>query len=140
MYEWIKVLHIVAVISWMAGLLYLPRLFVYHFDAEPNSAQSETFKIMERKLYNFIMRPAMIVAWLAGLYLAYLIDAYLEAWFVCKFLLIVILTGFHEFQGVWLREFAGDERKRSARFYRALNEVPAILMIFIVILVVVKPF
>ena len=140
MYEWVKVLHIVAVISWMAALLYLPRLFVYHFDAEIGSVQSETFKVMERKLYRFIMGPAMIVAWLAGLYLVYLIGAHKEAWFICKFFLVIILSAFHGFQGIWLKEFARDERKRSGRFYRIANEVPAVLMIFIVILVVVKPF
>ena len=99
----------------MAALLYLPRLFVYHFDAEIGSVQSETFKVMEQKLYRFIMGPAMIVAWLAGLYLVYLIGAHKEAWFICKFFLVIILSAFHGFQGIWLKEFARDERKRSGQ-------------------------
>ena len=140
MYEWAKVIHIVAVISWMAGMLYLPRLFVSHFDAEIGSVQSETFKVMERKVYRFIMSPAMIVAWLAGLYLVHSIGAHMDGWFISKFFLVLIMSAFHGFQGIWLKEFASDQRKRTARFFRVVNEIPAVLMIFIVILVVVKPF
>jgi len=140
MYEWVKVLHIISVISWMAGLLYLPRLFIYHFDAEIDSVQSETFKIMERRLLKTIMTPAMIASWVFGLWLAVLINAHMDAWFICKFFLVILLSAFHGFQAKWLKEFASDERKRSTKFYRIANEVPTGLMILIVILVVVKPF
>lgn len=140
MYEWVKVLHIISVISWMAGLLYLPRLLIYHFDAETGSVQSETFKVMESRLLRFIMRPAMIASWVFGLWLGYLLDAWFEAWFVSKLFLVVLMTAMHMFQARWVREFAVDERNRTTRFYRIANEGPTLLMIAIVILVVVKPF
>lgn len=140
MYEWVKALHIVAVISWMAGLLYLPRLLIYHFDAEAGSVQSETFKVMERRLLKVIMTPAMIVAWVLGLWLVYLTGAHSEGWFVAKFFLLILLSAFHGFQAKWVREFREDKRLRSTKFYRVANEGPTLLMIFIVILVVVKPF
>ena len=140
MYEWVKALHIVAVISWMAGLLYLPRLLIYHFDAEAGSVQSETFKVMERRLLKVIMTPAMIVAWVLGLWLVYLTGAHGEGWFVAKFFLLLLLSAFHGFQARWVREFREDKRLRSTKFYRVANEGPTLLMIFIVILVVVKPF
>ncbi|MEM9331724.1 MAG: protoporphyrinogen oxidase HemJ [Pseudomonadota bacterium] len=140
MYEWVKVLHILAVISWMAGLLYLPRLLIYHFDAEIGSVQSETFKIMERRLLKAIMTPAMLVSWAMGLWLVVLIDAHQEGWFVAKFFLVVLMSAFHGFQSKWVKEFAADKRLRSTRFYRIANEGPTLLMIFIVILVIVKPF
>lgn len=140
MYEWIKVLHIISVISWMAGLLYLPRLFIYHFDAEIGGVQSETFKVMERRLLKAIMTPAMLASWVFGLWLVILIDAHLQAWFVSKFFLVFLLTAFHGFQSKWVKEFANDQRRRSTKFYRVANEIPTVLMIFIVILVVVKPF
>lgn len=140
MYEWVKVLHIISIISWMAGLLYLPRLFIYHFDAEIGGIQSETFKIMERRLLKAIMTPAMLASWIFGLWLMVLINAHMEAWFVCKFFLVVILSAFHGFQAKWVKEFACDMRKHSTKFYRIANEIPTGLMILIVILVIVKPF
>lgn len=140
MYEWIKVLHIVSVISWMAGLLYLPRLLIYHFDAEVGSVQSETFKIMERRLLRAIMSPAMLASWIFGLWLAYLASAFSEGWFVSKFFLVILLSAMHMFQAKWVREFREDKRLRSTRFYRFANEGPTLLMILIVILVIVKPF
>lgn len=140
MYEWVKVVHIVAVISWMAGLLYLPRLFIYHFDAELGSVQSETFKVMERRLLKAIMTPAMLVSWIFGLWLAYLTAAHLEGWFAAKFFLVILMSAFHGFQARWVREFASDQRRHSTKFYRVVNEGPTVLMILIVILVVVKPF
>ena len=140
MYEWVKVLHILAVISWMAGLLYLPRLFIYHFDAEIGSVQSETFKVMERRLLKAIMTPAMIASWIFGLWLVYLIHAQQEGWFAAKFFLVVLMSAFHGFQARWVKEFADDQRRHSTRFYRVANEGPTLLMIGIVILVVVKPF
>lgn len=140
MYEWIKVVHIVSVISWMAAMLYLPRLLIYHFDSEPGSDKSETFKIMERRLLKVIMTPAMIGTWVFGLWTAYLADAFVEGWFVAKFFFVIILSAQHGFVSKWVKEFAADERKRSAKFYRITNEIPAVLMVLIVILVVVKPF
>ena len=140
-YLWVKALHILAVISWMAGFLYLPRLFVYHCQAAAGSVQSETFKVMERRLLRGIMNPSMIVAWAAGLALAVNIEAWSGAgWFHAKLVLLVILTGMHMVAARWRRDFAADANKHSERFYRFMNEVPAVLMVAIVILVVVKPF
>ena len=140
MYEWIKALHVVAVISWMAGMLYLPRLFVYHCEAEKGSKQSETFKVMERRLMRAIINPAMIVTWLAGLYLAWAGQWYLSPWFHAKFLLVLVMSVVHAFFSRWRRDFEADRNARSQRFYRFINEVPTLLMILIVVLVVVKPF
>jgi protoporphyrinogen IX oxidase len=140
MYEWIKALHVIAVISWMAGMLYLPRLFVYHCEVEPGSRQSETFKTMERRLLRAIINPAMIMTWLAGLYLVWAGHLYSAAWFHAKFLLVLILSGVHGFFARCVKDFAADRNSRSQKFYRIINEVPTILMILIVILVIVKPF
>jgi putative membrane protein len=140
MYEWMKVLHVIAVISWMAGMLYLPRLFVYHCDAETGSKQSETFKIMERRLLKAIINPAMIIAWLAGLYLAWSGHWLSAGWFHVKFLLVIVLSGVHGFFARWVKDFAADRNTRSQKFYRIINEVPTVLMIGIVVFVIVKPF
>ena len=139
MYLWIKALHVIAVISWMAGMLYLPRLFVYHAATQPGSEQSETFKVMERRLLRYIMTPAMIVAWLAGLVLALQIGAFGDSWFHVKFALVLIMTVMHGLFSHWMRDFAFDRNPRSQKFFRIANEIPTILMIVIVILVVVKP-
>ncbi|UDQ90717.1 protoporphyrinogen oxidase HemJ [Xanthobacter autotrophicus] len=140
LYEWIKALHIIAVIAWMAGMLYLPRLMVYHCAAEVGSVQSETFKVMERRLLKAIINPAMVVTWLAGLWLVYEGGWYKAGWFHAKFALVLVMSAMHGFLVRWVREFAEDRNKRPARFYRIANEVPTLLMIGIVILVVVKPF
>ena len=140
MYEWIKALHVIAVISWMAGMLYLPRLFVYHCEAEVGSKQSETFKVMERRLLKAIINPAMTVTWLAGLYLVWAGHWYVAVWFHLKFLLVLIMSGVHGFFVGCVRDFAADKNRRSQKFYRIINEVPTVLMIFIVTLVIVKPF
>ncbi|WP_024281428.1 protoporphyrinogen oxidase HemJ [Xanthobacter sp. 126] len=140
LYEWIKALHIIAVIAWMAGMLYLPRLMVYHCAAEIGSVQSETFKVMERRLLKAIVNPAMIVTWLAGLWLVYEGGWYKAGWFHAKFALVLAMSAMHGFLVRWVREFAEDRNIRPARFYRIANEVPTLLMIGIVILVVVKPF
>jgi putative membrane protein len=137
---WLKALHVLAVISWMAGLLYLPRLFVYHAGTRPGSEASETFKVMERRLYRFIMRPAMVVAWLTGLWLAWSSFGFRGGWLHAKIALVVLMSASHGFQGRWLRDFAEDLRDRNARFFRIQNEVPTLLMIGIVVLVVIKPF
>jgi putative membrane protein len=140
MYDWIKALHVVAVISWMAGMLYLPRLFVYHCEAEIGSKQSETFKVMERRLLKAIINPAMAVTWLAGLYLAWAGHWYLSGWFHLKVLLALLLSAVHGFFVRWVRAFAADRNSYSQRFFRIINEVPTVLMVFIVILVIIKPF
>lgn len=137
---WIKALHVIAIISWMAGLLYLPRLFVYHAVEPVGSEASERFKVMERRLFRFIMRPAMIVAWVAGLWLAWSSFGFRGGWLHAKLLFVVLLTIHHEMQGRWLREFADDRRLHPQRFFRIQNEIPTLLMIGIVIFVVVKPF
>ncbi|KFC65492.1 hypothetical protein FG93_04721 [Bosea sp. LC85] len=138
--EWIKAFHVVAVISWMAGMLYLPRLMVYHAEAQTGSVQSETFKIMERRLLKGIINPAMILTWVLGLYLAWAIYGFKGGWLHGKILLVVILSGIHGILVGRVRAFAEDRNDKSARYYRIINEVPALLMVGIVILVIVKPF
>ncbi len=140
MYEWIKALHVIAVISWMAGMLYLPRLFVYHAQTASGSQQSETFKIMERRLLRAIMTPAMIVTWLAGLWLVWQGGWMHAGWFHAKFALVILLSGVHGFLAARVKDFANDTNTKSHKFYRLINEVPTVLMVLIVILVVVKPF
>ena len=140
MYEWIKALHIISVVAWMAGMLYLPRLFVYHCAAEKGSVQSETFKVMERRLLRAIMTPAMGATWIFGLALVWLGGWYLSGWFLAKLVLVLALSGVHGAMTGWTRAFANDANVRPARFYRMMNEVPTLLLIGIVILVVVKPF
>lgn len=140
MYLWIKALHIIAVISWMAGMLYLPRLFVYHTESEKSSVQSETFKVMERRLLRMIINPAMITAWLAGLWLMWAGGWYKAGWFQLKFVLVLLMSALHGFLAARVRDFANDRNTYSQRFYRILNEMPAVLMIGIVILAIVKPF
>jgi len=140
LYLWIKALHIIAVISWMAGMLYLPRLFVYHCDAEPGSRQSETFKVMEQRLLRAIINPAMVATWALGLWLAWDSGLYAAGWLKAKFALVVLLSALHGYLVRCVRLFAADQNRRPARFYRIINEIPTLLMIAIVILVVVKPF
>jgi len=140
MYLSLKALHIVAVISWMAGLLYLPRLFVYHCNATPGSEQSETFKVMERRLYKFIMMPAMIVAWVVGIVLMFEGQWFASGWFVAKFILVIGLTIVHGLFGHWTSEFSYDRNRHPQKFFRIVNEIPTVLMIAIVILATVKPF
>jgi putative membrane protein len=140
LYLWLKALHVVAVIAWMAGMLYLPRLFVYHCEAEAGSKQSETFKLMERRLLRAIINPAMIVTWVVGLWLMIEGGFFRSGWLHAKIALVVILSGVHGLLARWTREFADDRNVHSQRFYRIVNEIPTLLMIGIVILVVVKPF
>ena len=139
-YEWIKALHVIAVIAWMAGMLYLPRLFVYHCDAEIGSKQSEIFKVMERRLLRAIINPAIVVTWVAGLWLVIAGGHYRSGWMIAKFVLVLILSALHGQFTRWTREFAEDRNTRSQKFYRVINEIPTLLMIGIVILVIVKPF
>ena len=140
MYAWVKAFHVIAIIAWMAGMLYLPRLFVYHCEAEPGSKQSETFKVMERRLLNAIITPAMVVSWALGLWLAWAGGFYVAGWLQAKVALVVGLSTLHGFFVRCVRDFAADRNRHSQKFYRIINEIPTILMIGIVILAVVKPF
>ena len=140
LYLWVKAVHVIAVISWMAGMLYLPRLFVYHADAEAGSSQSETFKVMERRLLRFIINPAMIVTWVAGLWLAWQGFGFQANWLYLKLVAVLALSGVHGYFSGAVRRFAEDRNTRPARHWRLMNEVPTVLMIVIVVLVIVKPF
>jgi putative membrane protein len=140
MYEWLKAFHIIAVIAWMAGMLYLPRLFVYHCEAEPGSRQSETFKVMERRLLKAIVNPAMVVTWLLGLWLTWKGGWHVAGWLQAKVILVLGLSALHGFLVRWVKDFAADRNQHAQRFYKIINEVPTVLMIGIVLLVVLKPF
>jgi len=144
LYPWVKALHVMAVISWMAGIFYLPRLFVHHTEqATAGSELSDVFKMMERKLYKIIMNPAMMVTWVCGLLILVtpgIVDLGSFNWVHIKLLAVIAMTGFHIWLGKRLREFEADENTRTGRTYRLMNEVPTVLMIVIVVLVVVKPF
>jgi len=137
---WVEALHVISVIAWMAGMLYLPRLFVYHAQAARGSEASETFKVMERRLLKAIVNPSMILVFLTGFTLVYLTGDWRDGWWQAKFILVVGLAGLHGYFARCVRSFAEDRNERPARFYRFLNEAPTILMIFIVVLAVVKPF
>ncbi|HEX3430141.1 MAG TPA: protoporphyrinogen oxidase HemJ [Rhizomicrobium sp.] len=141
-YLWIKALHIIAVIAWMAGMLYLPRLFVYHCETVPGSAESERFKRMERRLLRAIINPAMIAVWVLGLTLSFLpiTDAWHQHWFHVKFALVLVMSALHGLYARWTKLFGRDANTHTARFYRVWNEAPAVLLIVIVVLAVVKPF
>jgi protoporphyrinogen IX oxidase len=139
-YLWLKAFHVIAVIAWMAGMLYLPRLFVYHAGVAPGSEQSETFKVMERRLLKAIINPAMGATWLLGLTLVWLGDWHTARWMWAKFILVIAMSALHgQFVRYW-RDFAADRNQRSQKFYRVINEVVTVLLVLIVVLVVVKPF
>lgn len=140
LYPWVKALHVIAVISWMAGMLYLPRLFVYHAQAEIGSDKSETFKVMERRLLRAIINPAMIVTWVLGLWLAWRGFGFSGGWLHAKITAVLLLSGVHGYLSASVRRFANDQNVKPSRHWRIVNEVPTVLMIVIVILVVVKPF
>ncbi len=137
---WVKALHVISVIAWMAGMLYLPRLFVYHAEVAKGSETSETFKVMERRLLKAIVNPSMILVFLTGFTLVYLTGDWQDGWWQAKFVLVLVLGGLHGYFARCVRNFAEDRNERPARFYRILNEAPTILMILIVVLAVVKPF
>jgi protoporphyrinogen IX oxidase len=137
---WLKALHVIVVIAWMAGMLYLPRLFVYHADAPKGSALSETFKVMERRLLKAIVNPSMILVFLTGFALVYLTGDWRAGWWQAKFIFVLGLAGLHGYFSRCVRTFADDANERPARFYRIVNEAPTALMIVIVVLAVVKPF
>lgn len=140
--SYIKAFHVIAIIAWMAGLLYLPRLFVYHAASAKGSQESETFKVMERRLLRYITTPAMIASWILGLILAFsgAINWKADGWFHAKLALTILLSAFHGACAKWTKDFAMDRNTHGARFYRIMNEVPTLLMIGIVILVIVRPF
>lgn len=137
---WFKAFHIMAVIAWMAGLFYLPRLMVYHTKVAPGSEASETFKVMERRLLKAIMNPAMIAAWIFGLLIAWGFGDFTEGWFHLKLLLVFILSGFHGMLSKHVKEFAADANRKSERYYRIINEFPTLIMVVVVILVILRPF
>ncbi len=140
-YQWLRALHIMAVMAWMAGLLYLPRLFVYHADKDSGSAESEMLKVMERRLLRIIMNPAMAASWIFGLAMLYANPELLSGgWMHAKLTFVLVMSGLHGFFAKCRKDFERGSNKRSARFYRILNEVPALLMILIVIMAVVEPF
>ena len=136
-----KSLHLIAVISWMAGLLYLPRIFVYHVENTDQKKTSEIFKVMERRLFNYIMMPAMILTWIFGILLvgSLGVQVFYELWFILKGILVLILTYYHFYLGKYVRLFVIDHNTKSSRFFRIINEVPTILLILIVFIVVLKP-
>jgi protoporphyrinogen IX oxidase len=139
-YLWVKAIHVIAIISWMAGMLYLPRLFVYHSETPVGSAQSETFKIMEQRLLSLITTPAMVIAWVLGLWLAWKSGYWVAPWLHAKVALVLALSGLHGYLSAATRAFREDRNTKPARHWRIVNEIPAVLMVAIVILVVVKPF
>ena len=136
-----KSLHLIAIISWMAGLLYLPRIFVYHAENNTEKNTSETFKIMERRLMFYIMTPAMILSWFFGIFLILIngISITLSLWVQAKLFLVVLLTIYHLFLGYYLRKFALDENEKRAKFFRIINEIPTILLILIIFVIIYKP-
>ena len=137
---WLKAFHIMAVIAWMAGLFYLPRLYVYHADAKAGSELSQTFKVMEERLLRIIMTPAMVAVWVTGPLLGWLEGVYSQGWFLAKVVLVIVMSGFHGTLSKWRKEFAADANVRPAKTYRMANEFPTVLMALIVLLVVLKPF
>lgn len=140
-YLWVQALHIISVMSWMAAMLYLPRLFVYHVGAKKGSDQSETFKIMERRLLRFIATPAMIATWVFGLMMVYANpDVFSGGWMHAKFTCVILLSAFHGMSAGWMKKFARDENTKSEKFFRIANEVPTVLMVIIVLMAVAKPF
>jgi protoporphyrinogen IX oxidase len=139
---WIKALHVIAMVAWMSGLFYLPRLYVYHCQVVPGSAEGERFKVMERRLLKQITTPAMIVTWIAGLLMAFTpgVVSWTAGWWHAKLFLVLMMTGFHGACSRWRRDFLNDRNRRSEKFYRIANEIPTLLLIVIVVLVIVKPF
>ena len=137
---WVKAFHVMSVIAWMAALLYLPRLFIYHCGAENGSEQSETFKVMERRLLKAIATPSMIATWIFGIWIATLQNVWSEPWFMVKLTCVLIITGIHMVYSKYTRAFTNDENLKSQKFYRVINEIPVVLMVIIVIMVIVKPF
>ncbi len=139
-YNWLLAFHIIAMVAWMAGIFYLPRLYVYHADAVPGSDKAETFKVMERRLLRAIMNPAMIATWVAGIALVIWSKQYDQGWFMAKFALVLGMTGLHMWLAARRKDFERDANRYPSRTYRMVNEIPTLLLIGIVILVIVRPF
>lgn len=137
---WLKSLHVMAVMAWMAGMFYLPRLFVYHVEAQPNSDMTRTFEVMEERLLRIIMNPAMIIVWVTGLILVWQQGQYASGWFHAKFALVIAMSALHGMLSKWRKNLANGTNTRDSRFFRIANEVPTLLMAGIVVLVIVKPF
>ena len=137
-YNWIKIIHISFMVAWMAGLLYLPRIFVYHKENEKENKAVDIFKIMEHKLYHYIMYPSMIIVWVSGLYLGHVLG--FDTWLIVKIGLVILLTAYHILLGYYLNQFKLDRQKLSSRFFRLINEVPFVILFIILILVIMKPF
>ena len=136
-----KSLHLIAVVSWMAGLLYLPRIFVYHVENKKKKEATEIFEVMERKLFFYIMRPAMILVWIFGLVLIYLngIEIFLQFWFQIKIVLVILLSGYNDFLGKCLVSLKNSTNTKSAKFFRIINEIPTVILIIVVFLAIFKP-
>ncbi len=140
-YLYIKALHVISIIAWMAGLLYLPRIYVYHADVKVGSPESELFKTMERRLLRYIMNPAMIAAWVFGGLMFWVNpDLFSQGWMHLKLTCIILMTGVHHAYSAWRKKFDKDENIKSSKFYRYANEIPTVLMIVIVVMAVAKPF
>ena len=137
-YNWIKIIHISFVVAWMAGLLYLPRIFVYHKENEKVNKAVDIFKIMEYKLYHYIMYPSMIIVWVSGLYLGHVLG--FDTWLIVKIGFVILLTAYHILLGYYLNQFKLDRQELSSRFFRLINEVPFVILFIILILVIMKPF
>jgi len=137
---YLKAFHVMAVMAWMAGLFYLPRLYVYHVEATPNSDTTRTFEVMETKLLRLIMNPAMITVWITGLILVWQQDQYRDGWFLAKFALVLAMSAFHGTLAKWRKQLANGTNTHDSRYFRIANEVPTVLMAVIVVMVIVKPF
>ena len=136
-YQWVKVFHVMFMVAWMASLLYLPRLFVYHADKVNHKILSNTFKIMEHRLYYYIGTPSVILVWITGLYLAYVLGIY--GWLVVKFFAVIVMTLYHIWLSTFLKKFKNDTNLKSSNFYRKINEIPFIILLIILIMVIIKP-
>ena len=136
-YQWVKIFHVMFVVAWMAGLLYLPRIFVYHSMDETTSETSNVFKLMEKRLFYFIMYPSALIVWITGIYMAHALGLY--GWLVIKFVLVIVLTLYHVNLGRYLNDFADDKNKKKTRFFRMINEIPFVIMFIILVFVIIKP-
>ena len=136
-YQWVKIFHVMFVVAWMAGLLYLPRIFVYHSMDETTSETSNVFKLMEKRLFYFIMYPSARIVWITGIYMAHALGLY--GWLIIKFLFVIVLTIYHINLGRYLNDFANDKNKKKTRFFRMINEIPFVIMFIILVFVIIKP-
>ena len=136
-YQWVKIFHVMFVVAWMAGLLYLPRIFVYHSMDETTSETSNVFKLMEKRLFYFIMYPSALIVWITGIYMAHALGLY--GWLIIKFLFVIVLTIYHINLGRYLNDFANDKNKKKTRFFRMINEIPFVIMFIILVFVIIKP-